>query len=652
LEDTPLPPVCRAPNGTPGCGPAVYASNLIRHAVEALHREHRFDLIVFPSGGAAGFRAVQAKRAGTAFADARLVVRLDRLSRWEREADKRWPTTDDLFLDYCERYTFENADGQAVASDYLLDYARRLGWAIRPDAAPLSPATAPVEVVFVGAPGPEALALFLDAVEGLDLNTPAAVLTPAHARRVGEAVASRLRGRTVVVKGGLTRGRQLAYLLAGRRLAVVCARSEVPTPEVRDCVAAGIPFVAMRPRWLPGEVTDADGSGRWFCRPDAADLRRLLRERLAQDAAPLACGDVSRWEDSPRVPAPAAVHPSPAATVAVSHYNLGRYLSETLASLAAQTWADLEVLVIDDGSTCQESRRVLDEQERLYPQFRFIRQENAGLGAVRNRALREARGEFFIPVDADNIAAPEMVERFVGGMRRRPDAAALTCFFLAFEDVRDLARGKFLYQYCPTGGPHVAACAFNVYGDANAVFRVNDLRAVGGFEADRATYCHDWETFVKLAASGRRADVLPEYLFYYRRRRDGMSAVMTAAGADLFPFAQRMLTNFFVRPKTQAEVEPDLLWSALVGHFLRDGTAAAAPPPRPGFVRAAARRFAAAGRAVCGSAARLCRALRFSLTGDGWRSSDSPGLGRRRRLRLLPDPGPDLLRHQTKAGGK
>ncbi len=47
---------CLAPNGTPGCGPGVYQSNLIRYGVEALHHKHRFDAIVFPSWQAAGFR--------------------------------------------------------------------------------------------------------------------------------------------------------------------------------------------------------------------------------------------------------------------------------------------------------------------------------------------------------------------------------------------------------------------------------------------------------------------------------------------------------------------------------------------------------------------------------------------------------------------
>ncbi len=223
LNDIPLPKECLAANGTPGCGPGVYQSNLIRHGVEALHRQHHFRAIVFPSWQAAGFRCVQAKRAAAAFLDVPLIAWLDRLNQQLRGAESRLASPDDVFLDYCERYTLENADGQTAASADLSRY-----------------------------------------IQGFVLRTPSAA------------------------------------------------------------------------------------------------------------------------------PAPAVAHP--AVTIAVSHYNLGRFLPETLASLAVQTCSDFDVLVIDDGSTCADSLRIWVEQQNLHPQFRFIRQSNVGLGAARNRALEEAKG--------------------------------------------------------------------------------------------------------------------------------------------------------------------------------------------------------------------------------------------------------------------
>ena len=214
-------------------------------------------------------------------------------------------------------------------------------------------------------------------------------------------------------------------------------------------------------------------------------------------------------------------HITPLVTVCMAHYNHGRFLPEALVALAAQTYANAEVIVIDDGSTEKSSQEVFAREERRYPRFRFLRQANAGIGSTRNRGLREARGELFIPVDADNIARPDMIERLATALVARPEVAAMTCYFLAFAETADIAAGRFRYACRPTGGPHVLACLRNVYGDANGIVRTEAFRAVGGYETDRGTSFEDWEAYLKLAHAGCRIDVVPDYLFYYRHLPTG-----------------------------------------------------------------------------------------------------------------------------------
>jgi glycosyltransferase involved in cell wall biosynthesis len=249
---------------------------------------------------------------------------------------------------------------------------------------------------------------------------------------------------------------------------------------------------------------------------------------------------------------------NPLVTVAIAHYNLGTYLPETLASLAAQTYGNLEVLVIDDGSTDPRSREVFAEQERRYPQFRFLRQANAGIGATRNRGLAEARGEFFLPMDADNVACPHMIETLVAAIRRNPDLSAMTCFCLAFEEARDIAAEDFQYAYRPTGGPHVLASLKNVYGDANAILRTEAFRAVGGYETDRDCSWEDLEAFVKLVNAGHKIDTVPEYLFYYRHLETGFSRVTSN-----YLNQRRVLRQYFHLDRLPT-AEGIALWTALV----------------------------------------------------------------------------------------
>lgn len=262
---------------------------------------------------------------------------------------------------------------------------------------------------------------------------------------------------------------------------------------------------------------------------------------------------------------------SPLVTIAIAHFNLGEFLPDTLASLAAQTYSNLEVVAIDDGSTDSRSLGTFEQMRRRYPQWRFFRQSNAGIGATRNRCLEMACGEFFIPVDADNIARPEMVERFVRAIQRNPHLAAMSCYFLAFEGATP---ERFTFANRPTGGPHVLASIRNVYGDANAIFRTAALRELGGYETDRGTSCEDWEAFVKLANAGLGIGVVPDHLFYYRHRPAGFSR-----RTNWFGNHQRVLRNF-TRGRTIAADEAEVLWTALLGFHQRLQELERAPTPR------------------------------------------------------------------------
>ena len=255
--------------------------------------------------------------------------------------------------------------------------------------------------------------------------------------------------------------------------------------------------------------------------------------------------------------------PYPLVTVGIAYYNLGQYLPETLASLATQTYPNTEVIVIDDGSTDPASVQVFAEMEVAYPHYRFFHQMNAGIGATRNRCIELATGEYFIPVDADNIARPEMVWRFVEAMQRNPRLVAMTCYYLAFAGGSQLARKEFLYAGRPTGGPHVLASVRNIYGDANAIFCTRPFRALGGYTTDRGTSCEDWEAFVRLVNAGHRIGVVPAHLFYYRHLVAGFSR-----RTNWFANHQRPLRQFTQLPGLPPG-EGAVLWTALLGFHLR-----------------------------------------------------------------------------------
>jgi glycosyltransferase involved in cell wall biosynthesis len=590
----------------------VYLSERVRYVLEELHARHHFDLIEFGEWGALGFRSVQAKRAGLAFQDARLIVKLHSSSQWMREGNHLWlADPNEVEVDYCERYAFEHADIQLSPSRYMFEYARQIGWAVRPDARVISypypepefvperpPESSVPELVFFGR---------LETRKGLEVFVRAArQLNPAvkitflgrvnllgDGRTALEYIKEQLAGRAYKLLTDYNREQALRYLSGGGRLAIIASLSDNSPFTVIECAANGLPFLASRVGGIPELLPDEWFQHRLLFEPNARDLLRCLRAYLdlpASDraelcqatrrAADVAAHNVAVAEhykelasgacqrpvllpqgvDTPRSPA----DDKPLVTVAIAYYNLGAHLSETLTSLAAQTYPNFEVLVINDGSTDPHSQAVFARQQELYPQFRFLSQDNAGIGAARNRGLAEARGEYFIPMDADNVAQPYMVERFVAAIQRNPDLAALTCFCLAFKDSNDLQNQEYSYAYRPTGGPHVLASIKNVYGDANAIFRTDIFRSVGGYETDRDSSWEDLEAFVKLVNAGHRMDTLPEYLFFYRHLETGFSRV-----TDTYLNQRRVLRQYF-QLNNLSVAEGMALWTALVSLHKRN----------------------------------------------------------------------------------
>ncbi len=109
-------------------------------------------------------------------------------------------------------------------------------------------------------------------------------------------------------------------------------------------------------------------------------------------------------------------------SVIIPLYNKEAYIGRTLDSVLAQTFTDYEIVIIDDGSTDHSADIV---QRYTDPRLRLIAQANAGQGAARDRGMREARGEHFVFLDADDAWHPECLARLVALIRDFPQAGAV-----------------------------------------------------------------------------------------------------------------------------------------------------------------------------------------------------------------------------------
>jgi Glycosyltransferases involved in cell wall biogenesis len=112
---------------------------------------------------------------------------------------------------------------------------------------------------------------------------------------------------------------------------------------------------------------------------------------------------------------------SPAVTVVIPLYQKGRSVLAAVRSVLSQRFADLELLVVDDGSTDEGPALVAQVTD---PRLRLLRQPNQGPGAARNRGLAGARGALIAFLDADDEWDPEFLELGVAALTRAPECAA------------------------------------------------------------------------------------------------------------------------------------------------------------------------------------------------------------------------------------
>jgi len=106
------------------------------------------------------------------------------------------------------------------------------------------------------------------------------------------------------------------------------------------------------------------------------------------------------------------VYLMPKVSIVVSVYKMESYLDECVRSLAAQTFSDIEIILVDDGSP-DRSGKICDEYAKEDPRITVIHQENQGVSAARNHGMEKAQGEWICFVDADDWIEPDMIEQMV-----------------------------------------------------------------------------------------------------------------------------------------------------------------------------------------------------------------------------------------------
>ena len=203
---------------------------------------------------------------------------------------------------------------------------------------------------------------------------------------------------------------------------------------------------------------------------------------------------------------------APFVSIITAYYNAGPVFQETISAIQRMTFANWEWLIVDDGSTEAASLAQLESLAAQEPRARIIRQANAGPGAARNRAAREARGRYLFQLDADDLIEPTFIEQAVWWLETQPQFAACNSWNVTFGSQTLLWAHGF-----EEGNRNL----LENWVTNQAVIRREAFLAMGGYDEAIVRGHEDWDLWLSLAEAGHWGYTIPDYLTWYRRHDDG-----------------------------------------------------------------------------------------------------------------------------------
>lgn len=202
----------------------------------------------------------------------------------------------------------------------------------------------------------------------------------------------------------------------------------------------------------------------------------------------------------------------PRVSVLIPSFNHCRYIEVCIDSVLAQTFSDIEIVVVDDGSTDGS----IDILRGYGDQIILIEQANRGTQAARNTAITASSGELLALLDSDDVWLPNKLERQIAELDRHPTAGLVYSFaYRVDEQGERISGGPCIGEALRTDRPILSQMILDDPVPAlTAVFRRSCLDALGGFD-ESLFGSADWDLWLRIAADWDVISV-PEPLALYR----------------------------------------------------------------------------------------------------------------------------------------
>lgn len=203
-------------------------------------------------------------------------------------------------------------------------------------------------------------------------------------------------------------------------------------------------------------------------------------------------------------------------SIIIPCYNYGHFIEGAINSCLNQTYKNIEIIVVNDGSTDELTNKFFSTYSN--PLVKLFTTENQGLAKARNYAIANSNGEYFVPLDADDKIESSFIEKTIKVMLQNPKAGVVYTdqqFFGEENRVQVMLDFDFLTELYVN---HVSVCSLVKREAYQEVLNKNSL----GYNPNMLYGYEDWDFWIGLAELGWEFKCVHEPLFWYRKSSTSM----------------------------------------------------------------------------------------------------------------------------------
>jgi glycosyltransferase involved in cell wall biosynthesis len=203
-------------------------------------------------------------------------------------------------------------------------------------------------------------------------------------------------------------------------------------------------------------------------------------------------------------------------SIIVPCYKQAHFLNESLQSVLSQVYTNWECIIVNDGSP-DNTETVAQQWCARDSRFKYLKKENGGLSSARNAGIAISKGEYILPLDTDDVLHGDYLEKLIPVLSNDESLGIVSCYTKFFSTNIKATTFDLIPQ-----GTNWRYLLYVNQLIATSLYRKECWEIVGGYDESMNKGFEDWEFWINISKRDWNYEIIPEFLFYYRKSKQSM----------------------------------------------------------------------------------------------------------------------------------